>query len=218
MDITDHGAGIRVVQLGDGLNAVDDGFLDALGETLDRVEGDADATALVTTGSGKHYSNGFDLEFLGGLEQTAAAAFLDRTATTLARILTFPLPTVAAINGHAFGAGAMLVLAHDLRAQNAERGWFCLPEIDLGLQFAPFQLALITSRLTTATVEEAILSGRRYDGAASLAAGIVHAVATPDKLVTTAAELTTPYTGKPRSITQSLKRQLHAPTLTHLPT
>jgi Delta3-Delta2-enoyl-CoA isomerase len=209
--------GVRVVRLGDGPNAVDATFLDDLNVALDEVEGDRAATVLVTTGGGKHYSNGFDLEFLGGLGNADAVAFLDRTAATLARLLTFPVPTVAAQNGHAFGAGAMLVLAHDLRVANAERGWFCLPEVDLRMQFMPFQLALITSRLPGGVAGRAILSGRRYDGAAAEAAGIVDAVAAPDGLVAAAIELAGPYAGKERATVRALKRQLNADTLSHIP-
>ena len=91
-------------------------------------------------------------------------------------ILVFPIPTVAAMNGHAFGIGALLALAHDQRVQNAERGWFCLPEVDLRMRFNPFQLGLVVGKLSRPTANEAVLSGRRYDGAASLAAGIVDAV------------------------------------------
>ena len=209
--------GVRVVRLGDGPNAVDATFLDHLDDALDQVEADDAATVLVTTGDGKHYSNGFDLEFLGGLGNRDAVAFLDRTAATLARLLTFPLPTVAAQNGHAFGAGAMLVLAHDLRVANAERGWFCLPEVDLRMQFMPFQLALITNRLPSGVAGRAILSGRRYDGPAAEAAGIVDAVAAPDQLVDAAVEMAGPYSGKERATVRALKRQLNAATLAHIP-
>ena len=91
-----------------------------------------DARALVTVGTGKHYSNGFDLDFLGALPRGDLEAFMDRVLRLLTRLLTFPVPTVAAVNGHAFGIGAMLALAHDRRVMRADRGWFCLPEIDLG--------------------------------------------------------------------------------------
>lgn len=216
MEITDHD-GVKVVNLGNGPNGVDAAFLAGLNDALDRVEADETATAVVTIGGGKHYCNGFDLEFLGSLPQAEALAFLDHTAATLGRILAFPIPTVAVLNGHAFGAGAMLVLAHDLRVQNAERGWFCFPEVDLGMQFLPFQLKLITSRLTVDTANEAILSGKRYDGAAAVDAGIVHATAPPDSLVAAATEVVAPWLGKARGNMAALKLQLNAETLALLP-
>jgi Delta3-Delta2-enoyl-CoA isomerase len=216
MEITDHG-GIKVVNLGGDANAVDDTFLADLNDALDRVEADESSTAVMTVGGAKHYCNGFDLEFLGSLAQDDAVAFLDRTTITLGRILAFPLPTVAVLNGHTFGAGAMLALAHDLRVQNTDRGWFCFPEVDLGMQFLPFQLKLITSRMTGETANEAVLTGKRYDGAAALAAGIVHGTAGPESLVATAAELVAPWTGKVRANLAALKHQLNAETLALLP-
>jgi enoyl-CoA hydratase/carnithine racemase len=216
MEITDHD-GIKVVNLGGDRNAVDATFLADLNDALDRVEADGSATAVATIGSGKHYCDGFDLDFLGGLPQSDALAFLDDTARTLGRILAFPLPTIAVLNGHAFGAGAMAVLAHDLRVQNADRGWFCFPEVDLGMQFLPFQISLITSRMGAEIANEAILTGKRYDGAASVAAGIVQAATDPESLVRTAAELVAPWTGKAGANVAALKHQLNAATLALLP-
>ena len=51
------------------------------------------------------------------------------------RLITFPMPTVAAINGHAYGAGAFIALAHDMLIMREERGYFCLPEAKLSLPF-----------------------------------------------------------------------------------
>jgi enoyl-CoA hydratase/carnithine racemase len=202
--------GVRVLRLGDGPNQFDDTFVKELGAALDAVEADPDATALVTTASGKHFSNGFDLQFLGSLDLEDLKAFLDRTSRTLARILVAPIPTVAAMNGHAFGIGALLALAHDQRVQNTDRGWFCLPEVDLGMRFNRFQLALVVGKLSRPTANEAILSGARWDASASLAGGIVQATAAPDDLVRVATELCAPRVGKQRDIVATLKGDLHA--------
>jgi enoyl-CoA hydratase/carnithine racemase len=208
--------GAAVVRLDHGLNAFETGFVDALHAALDEVEAGDDVRALVTVGTEKHYSNGFDIEFLGSLDGPGLTAFMDRTLRVLARLLTFPVPTVAALNGHAFGIGAMLALAHDRRVMRPDRGWFCLPEIDLGMQFHPFMLALVTSRLTGPIAEEAILTAHRYDGAGAVAAGIAHRTADAADLVTAAIGLAGPLAGKAPDITVALKRALHAPVLAHL--
>lgn len=217
MDI-DWVDGTGMVQLDRGVNAFDSVFVDELHAALDVVEANASARALVTVGAGKHYSNGFDLDFLSSLDGPGLSAFMASALRALSRLLTFPVPTVAALNGHAFGIGAMLALAHDRRVMRVDRGWFCLPEIDLGMQFHPFMLALITHRVAGAVAEEAILSGRRYDGTAAVAAGIAHATAPADELVSAAAALAEPLSDKGRDIAVALKQALHAPVLTHLDT
>jgi enoyl-CoA hydratase/carnithine racemase len=65
----------------------------------------------------------------------------------LARVAALPMVTVAAIQGHAFAAGAMLTLACDFRVMRADRGFWCLPEADIGLAFSAGMTALIQSRL-----------------------------------------------------------------------
>ena len=214
---TDVDGGTAVVSLGDGPNAFTAGFLAEVNAALDEAEAETDVRAVVTTGAGKHYSNGFDLEFMGSLEGRALDAFLLDSRALLARVLTYPLPIAAALNGHAFGIGAMLALAHDRRVMRTDRGWFCLPEIDLGMQFHPLMLALVTHRLGQVRAEEAILTGRRYDGAAAVDAGIAHALADVDALVPAAAEAVAPLAGKGRDIAVALKAQLHAEVLQHLP-
>jgi enoyl-CoA hydratase/carnithine racemase len=208
--------GVAVVRLGDGPNAFDGDFVAALEAALEDIEADPDARAVVTAGGGKHYSNGYDLEYLGSLAGDELGGFLDRSRRVLARVLTFPLPTAAALNGHAFGIGAMLALAHDRRVARRDRGWFCLPEIDLGMRFSPFMLALIVARLGERGAHEAILTGSRYDAAGALALGIAHADADEAELVPTAAALLEPFTGKDRTMAAQLKRDLYASVLVGL--
>jgi enoyl-CoA hydratase/carnithine racemase len=205
--------GIVVLRLSKDKNLVDGAFLAVLNAELDHVEADADANGLVVTGNEKYFSNGFDLEFLGRLDREQLPIFIRDAQQLVARVLTFPMPTVAAVNGHAFGIAAMLALAHDQRIMRADRGWWCLPEIDLGLRFAPFMVALIRSRLSDVTASEAILTGRRYTGDEAVAAGIAHAAASEDALVGVAVAAAASRVGKGREITATLKRDLYAPVL-----
>ena len=217
MDI-DWVDGTGVVRIDRGVNAFDSVFVDELHAAFDVVAASETATAMVTIGAEKHYSNGFDIDFLGTLAGDDLATFMHRTLDLLARLLTFPVPTVAALNGHAFGIGAMLALAHDRRVMRPDRGWFCLPEIDLGMYFHPMMLALVTHRLGPRLAEDAILTGARFDGTAAVEAGIAHGLADLDALVPAAVDVVGPLSGKGRDIAVALKSQLHAPVLQHRPT
>jgi enoyl-CoA hydratase/carnithine racemase len=206
----------RVVHLEREQNLFDEAFLTAFHRALDEIEAEQSGAPVVTVGSGKFFSNGFDLEHLGGLDGSGAIEFVDRSCALLARVLTFPAPTVAAVNGHAFGIGAMLALAHDQRVMREDRGWFCLPEVDLGLPFRPFMQALVTARLAPPVAQEAMLTGRRYDAVAALAAGIVDATAPDGELIDQSIERTAAWAGKQPAVLGALKAQLHAAIVAHV--
>ena len=79
-----------------------------------------------------------------------ANGFVDEVHRIFGRILAFPGITVAAINGHAFAAGAMFATAHDFRVMRDDRGYWCLPEVDLGLPLTPAMTAVITGEAARA--------------------------------------------------------------------
>lgn len=192
-------------------------WLAAVEAALDEVEAETGPRALVTAGSGKFWSNGLDLDWLQS-NADQAAAYLDRVNALLARTLATPVVTVAALNGHTFAAGAMWALAQDLRVMRADRGFFCLPEVDIGLPFAPGMSALIRARLTPATAHEAMTTGRRYGGEQALAVGIVEAVAAENQVLTAAVDLARPLAGKSNPVRGQIKEALYAEALAALRT
>ncbi len=147
-------------------------------EALDEVEAASSPAALVTTGTGKFYSNGLDLEWLlTQTDEAVRASYVPKVLAVMARVLTFPTITVAAINGHAFGAGAQLTLAHDYRVMRTERGYWCMPEIDIKVPLHPGMTAIIQARLPHQTAHDLILTGTRYSAETALPKRIIdHAV------------------------------------------
>jgi enoyl-CoA hydratase/carnithine racemase len=191
-----------------GDNRFNDDFLDEFNEALDRIEGSGWPTALVTTGAGKFYSNGLDLAWLSS--STEPGAFMARVHELLIRLLTFPAVTVAAVNGHAFAAGAMLATAHDFVIMRSDRGYWCLPEVDLGLPLTPTMLALLQARLPKVVLHEAVTTGRRYDAQAMLDARIAHQTAAEGAVVSRAVDLATELSGKDHSVVAVHKQLLYA--------
>jgi enoyl-CoA hydratase/carnithine racemase len=148
--------------------------LERINQLLDEVEAIQGPVALVTTGTGKFYSNGLDLDWV--MSAAADMSFQEMALETqrlLARTLTFPRPTVAAINGHCFAAGAMWSLAHDFRVMRADRGFWSLPEVAIKIPFTEGMAALIQARLTPQAAHLAMTTAHRFGGEAAHEAGIV---------------------------------------------
>jgi enoyl-CoA hydratase/carnithine racemase len=204
---------VYVLSMRAGENRFNRTFLDELNSALDEVEKSSGAAAVVTTGEGKFYSNGLDLSWMMGDGAADVEPFMGDVHRLFARMLCFPTATVAAMNGHAFAGGGMLALAHDFRVMRADRGFFCLPEIDLKMPLTPGMTALIQARLPAQTAHESIISGRRYGGADADAAGIVDAAAPLEDLLPRAIELARGLAEKDRATMAALKRGLYVDAL-----
>ena len=199
---------IAVLTLGDDENRFSPGWLDEVDAALDRVVS-GEPTALLTTATGKFFSNGLDLDWL--TENPGEwGPYAGRVQVLLARVLTLPVPTIAAVNGHAFGAGAMLAIAHDFRVMRADRGFLCFPEVDIRIPFTPGMSALVQAKTTPKTAIEAMTTGRRYGGADAAAAGLVDAAVAEDVLVETAAQAVAPLVGKDAATLGTIKSTMFA--------
>lgn len=204
---------IAVLSLGSDENRFSPDWIDTVNESLDGIE--RDAQGLITTGGGKFFSNGLDLEWLLA-HVDRADWYASRVQGLLARLLTFPLPTVAAVNGHAFGAGAMLGIAHDYRVMRGDRGYYCFPEVDMNFSFTPGMAALIQAKLTPQAAVKAMTTGHRYGGQEARAAGLVDDTASEGVVVDAAQALLTRIIGKDPDTLGSIKRTMYAAATTAL--
>jgi enoyl-CoA hydratase/carnithine racemase len=199
---------IAVLDLGDDENRFSPDFLDDINAHLDDIE-TSDAHGLVTTAAGKFYTNGLDLDWLGAhAEQTQQ--YVGRVQGLLARMLTLPMPTAAAVVGHAFGAGAMLAAAHDVRVMRADRGFFCFPEVDIHIPFTPGMAALIQAKLTPQAAVASMTTGRRFGGTDAAALGIVDATAGESEVTAAAVDLLRPLGSKDRGTLGAIKQTMFA--------
>jgi Delta3-Delta2-enoyl-CoA isomerase len=211
----DQDGTVFVLRMRSGENRFNLEWLDAVNEALDRVEATKGPCALVTTGEGKFYSNGMDLDWLA-TEPSRAEDYLRAIYRLLGRVLSFPAIAVAAVNGHAFGAGALLTLAHDYAVMRADRGYWCMPEADLGLPVTAEFASLLKAKLPGRTAHEALITARRYGGPEALAAGIVHQVAGEDDVLAEAVKIAASLAGKDRATLAEHKRLLYGDAITML--
>jgi enoyl-CoA hydratase/carnithine racemase len=202
---------VFVLTMQAGENRFNRPFLDAMNAALDSIESSSGPAALVTVGGHeKFYSNGLDLDWLGGDGQREAPQFVEALVALLGRVARLGMPTVAAINGHAFAAGAMLALAHDFRVMRADRGFVCLNEVDIGLPLHPGMVAVVKSRLDARTFRDMILTAARIGGADAAARGIVDEAVALSEVLPNAIARAAALAEKDRQTYATLKHGMYA--------
>ncbi|HEX3706219.1 MAG TPA: enoyl-CoA hydratase-related protein [Mycobacteriales bacterium] len=186
---------VAILNIGDDENRFTPDWINAMHARLDEFDQLEGPKALVTVADGKFWSNGLDLDWLMS-HADEAEWYVDTVQRLLSRVLAMPAPTVAAIQGHCFAAGGMLAMAHDWRVMRSDRGFFCLPEVDLNLPFPPGMDALLRAKLTPNTALESMTTGRRYGGDDALAAQITTASVPEAEVLDVALELVRPLAAK----------------------
>ena len=150
IDLTREGD-VFTMTLNAGENRWNTTFVRAIDGVLNEVEASTGAAALVTTSADAKFFNGLDLDWVQAPDDYPAAgdrkAFGPEFMGLMSRIMTFPMPTVCAVNGHAFGANFMSALCHDVRFMRADRGFMCANELQIGLSIPSPELALFKHKL-----------------------------------------------------------------------
>jgi Delta3-Delta2-enoyl-CoA isomerase len=157
---------IAVITMNHGENRFNVPFLRELQVVLDDIEKKTEANSLIiTSGDQKIWCNGMDTEWLVPAvrrNDPEVDTFLDLQDDILERVLSYPMITIAAINGHAFAIGAIFSCAFDFRFMRTDRGFLCFPEADMNIPIAPFAGALIKKAFPRYMLEEAVFTGKRF--------------------------------------------------------
>jgi len=169
---------VAVIMMNNGENRQNLEFAKAMQQTIDDIMTDAEIHAVVLTSSDDGcWSLGVDIDWLGIQMQNQAFGnikdFMYGMNTVFKKLLTLPVPVIAAINGHAFGNGAILSCACDFRFMKADRGYFCFPEVDMGIPFLPGMIAFVRKAIPEYKFNELKLTGKKA-GASEL--GISHVI------------------------------------------
>ncbi|MFH1809725.1 MAG: enoyl-CoA hydratase/isomerase family protein [Pseudomonadota bacterium] len=160
-----------------------------LHEALDALESDDGAGALVFTGGDpKFFSNGLHLDWLMQkvAEPTAVVDYLQRINNLFHRVTLYPKPTVAALNGHTFAAGAFLAAHMDFRLMREDRGWVCLPEVDINIPLLPGMIAICQAILPPQGFRQLYYTGKRFTAPEAKILGYVDQVCAEADLLPTA--------------------------------
>lgn len=157
---------VAVVTMCNGANRQNLTFAQTMNGIFDEILSDESLFSLVLTSSDeKNFSQGVDIEWMvekiGSQDFESIKAFMYGMNSVFKRLLTMPIPTIAAINGHAFGNGAMIACACDFRFMKRDRGFFCFPEVDINIPFLPGMIAFVRKAIPEYKFNELKLTGRR---------------------------------------------------------
>ncbi|XP_031499441.1 enoyl-CoA delta isomerase 3-like [Nymphaea colorata] len=135
------------------------------------------AAALVTTNDGRFFSNGLDLAWADYDRAARLPSLLASFEQVALRYLRLGVPTVAAVRGHAAGAGFLLAMAHDYRVMRRDRGFLYFAAVDVGVQIPAGSMALLSAKMGGRAMRDAVLRGRKWTAEEAAAAGMVDRVA-----------------------------------------
>lgn len=167
-------------------NRFNPAMLEEMMAALDQIEKDDGVGALVVTGRDpKFFCNGLDLDWLMARigEPETIANYLSQVNAMFKRFTLFPKPTVGALNGHTF-AGGMFMAAHlDFRFMREDRGWICLPEVDINIPLLPGMIAICQAIMPPRSFHHLYYTGKRFSGPEALEMGIVSELHAEEKLL-----------------------------------
>jgi enoyl-CoA hydratase/carnithine racemase len=206
---TSRDGDVHIVTMNAEPNTVQPAFVAAMHDALDEIEA-AGAGAIVLTGKDKIFNSGLDVPVVMSLKGDDAKNFGGNLMQLLERLLIGPIPTVAAINGHAFAAGAFLAMSCDFRFMRADRGWMCISEVDVGVPIGAPMMNSLRKKLPATVVAEAVLTGKRFAADDAIAAGFADGSAPESELLGVAIKHAAELAAKESGIMAKLKQTLWA--------
>ena len=169
------------------VNAQNPAFFADLHAAFDRLEVEFDECAVVLTGAGAAFSAGLDFDYHFPLYARQSLkeidAWFDIYRATNLRLFTYPRPTVAAINGHAYAGGLITALNCDYRIASEGALQFSLNEVPIGIPMPAVYCEIIKHAIGQQAGSELTLFGQVYDLAAAVKMGVVSKIATLSKLL-----------------------------------
>lgn len=194
-----------------GENRFHPDFLEQMMQCLQEVERNAEIGALVVTGGEpKFFSNGLDLDWLlAHVNDTDAILnYLKSVNDAFKRWTLFPKPTVAALNGHTFAAGLFMAAHMDFRFMREDRGWICLPEVDINIPLLPGMIAICQATMSTEGFRKLYYTGCRLTGPEAAKIGFVEATYPLDELLPTCVEFAAGLANKKTATYAEMKRRI----------
>ena len=159
----------------EALNALNSQVLTELGEAVEEAAADPGVRVLVFTGEGNSFISGADIHEMDAKTGLEIIDYSRKGAALFRRIETMPKPTIAAVNGYAFGGGFEFVLCTDIRIAH-EKASFRFPEVSLGIVPGFNGTQRLPKCVGMARAKELMFTGRRIFAEEACGMGIVNRV------------------------------------------
>ncbi|XP_071687651.1 enoyl-CoA delta isomerase 2, peroxisomal-like [Rutidosis leptorrhynchoides] len=138
-------------------------------------------SVLITVAEGKFFSNGLDIAWAksssGGSPSEAVNLLrhmINLFKGVVADLISLPMPTIAAVTGHAAAGGMLLAMSHDYVMMKRDRAVLYMSELDLGMTLPEFCIALVRSKASTPEVmRDVLLRGMRVKADDAVAKGLI---------------------------------------------
>jgi len=172
----------------DRLGALSREMVGALRRYAEELADDPEVRVLVLTGTGRGFIAGADINEYEGVDQAAFDAYQRLSRQTFDAIEKLPVPTIAAVNGYAFGGGFELTLCCDLIVASTSAR-FALPEVSLGLLPGGGGSQRLTRAIGKRATKEMVMTGRRISSEDAQNFGLITRLVSPEGLMDSALEL-----------------------------
>ncbi|MBW2735329.1 MAG: enoyl-CoA hydratase/isomerase family protein [Deltaproteobacteria bacterium] len=195
-------------------NALSPELVAALELKLTELEKDDSVRALVLTGGGaKAFCTGLDLKWLAtkAKEPQCIGAYLKAINEVYLRLTLFSKPTVGALNGHTFAAGLFLAAHLDFRVMRDDRGWACLPEVDINIPLLPGMIAICEAVMPPQSFRQFYYTGARFTATQAQEMGFVDKVCSLDELLPQAVAFAATLGKKQTRTYAEMKRRIRQP-------
>jgi enoyl-CoA hydratase len=207
--------GVAWITLDDGkVNVMSAGMLGEIAAALDRAEREGNAEIVVLRSSRPGiFSAGFDLKVFAAGDTAGSLAMVKAGAELALRLMSFPLPTIGVMEGHAFPMGTFLLLSCDLRLGARGPYRMGMNEVAIGIAPPGFAIELARSRLHPAWLSQTVTLGKMYEPDEAAVAGILDRVVAPELIEATLAEITTLLRSIHRPSHATAKKRLRQPVI-----
>jgi enoyl-CoA hydratase len=195
------------------VNAIDRRLVGDGREGLAKISANKEIRALIITGSGKCFSAGLDLKVAPYYSAAEQRLMVEELNDIVLELYGFPIPTVAAVNGHAIAGGFILALSCDYRIGTTSACKIGLTESRAGIPFPVSTIEVLTAELSPPVARTMTLVGRNLGPEEAFRNGVLDELQPPEKVLWRAQEVARDLGAMPRQGYVQIKHQLRGHTI-----